>query len=249
MYYLNYESDSPYLNLALEEVLLEPYIKNSDAKLLFRSWYNQQKTVVIGRGEKINEQVHLSNTEKDSIPIIRRVSGGGTVLHGPDNLNLSFFLPFYHHHELKNLKSSYQVILSWVQSALRNSHQISSEINGSCDLVMNGKKISGTAQARKRHGLLHHMTLLLKADYEGMQKYLREPNKRPKYRNKRTHKDFVIGLKDAYPNFNLTYFLNELRAIIKAKETIALTPAQLSKARELCVKYRSQQWNHEGRFS
>jgi lipoate-protein ligase A len=250
MQYLSYSSPSPTLNLAMEEVLLEPMVKQANAPAIFRAWDNQKKCIVIGRGEKIDQQVHIDHTIKDIIPIYRRISGGGTVLHGPQNFNLSFFLPYSHDPALSNLKESYRIILSWVQEALNNSHKLKVTINGSCDLVIGNKKFSGTAQARKRHGLLHHMTILLKADYEGMQQYLTEPNKRPDYRENRTHRDFVIGLQDHLPEFNLEVFIDSLKSILKTQRDFELPSSLLEKAEELAKnKYSQEFWNRDGRLS
>ena len=249
MLHFAYSHSSPAFNLAMEEVLLEPMVKVPDSPALFRVWHNQQKCVVIGRGEKIDQRVHLTHAKTDQIPVFRRVSGGGTVLHGPDNINLSFFLPFSHHSSLSNLKDSYRYILSWVQQAIFQSHQIKIDINGSSDLVIENKKFSGTAQARKRHGLLHHMTLLLKADYAGMEKYLIEPDKRPEYRQRRVHQDFVIGLKDHTSDFNLESFLNALKNILGVHEAFSPSPELFDKVNQLAEKkYCLQQWNHEGKL-
>lgn len=247
MKFLDYESHSPYENIAIEELLLQPFIKTEPKEGLLRVW-NNPKCVVIGRGEKIDQQVHLDQTEKNQIPVIRRVSGGGTVLHGPNNLNLSFFLPFHIASELKNLKASYQLILSWVQKALFESHKIQIDVNGSCDLVLEDRKISGTAQARKRYGILHHMTLLLNADYEGMESYLQEPQKRPDYRSQRTHRDFVVGLRDLYPDFDTTKFIESLKDILDANNEEQLSEDFIQKTKTLALeKYQSKQWNHEGK--
>lgn len=249
MHYLSYSSSSPAYNLALEEVLLEPMIKKPKLTPIFRSWKNSKKCVVIGRGEKIEKQVQLEHVHQDQIPVLRRISGGGTVLHGPDNINLSFFLPYSHHESLTHLKRSYLLILSWVQKALTQSHQLNIEINGSCDLVINNKKFSGTAQARKRHGLLHHMTILVHADFKGMMRYLKEPEKQPEYRNKRKHEDFVTGLQDECTDFNSDLFIDHLRNILSADQSYSLTACEKELCDSLVEKYQNKEWNYEGRFS
>lgn len=250
MLYLEYSHPSPTHNLAMEELLLEPYIKNPNSPAICRVWSNEQKCIVIGRGEKIDQQVHLSNTEKHNVPVYRRISGGGTVLHGPHNINLSFFLPFSYHPSLINLKESYKTILSWVQKSLAESHQLDVAINGSCDLVLNNKKFSGTAQARKRHGILHHMTILLKADYKGMKNYLTEPSKRPDYREDRTHESFVIGLQDHLPSFDFTLFINSLKSHLSIQNVFELDEEFKQKVNQLAIdKYSQKTWNYEGKLA
>jgi len=248
MLYLAYEHDDPYVNLALEEILLGPMLKQEDAQPMLRVWTNKQPCVVIGRGEVYEQQVHIEAVAREQIPVIRRISGGGTVLHGPRNLNLSFFLPFNYHPQLKNLKDSYLLILSWVKDALLQSHGLDLQTRGSCDLVYNDRKISGTAQARKRFGLLHHMTLLLDVDYDNLNRYLKEPLKQPDYRQQRSHRDFVIGLHELIPEFKLKSFVEVLNQNL-ALENADMDLKDEEKAVQLAnSKYRTTHWNHEGKI-
>ena len=69
---------------------------------------------------------------------------------------------------------------------------------------MGDKKISGTAQARKRYGLLHHLTLLWDLDFKLCECLLKEPSKRPDYRAKRTHSDFLTTFKIENLSFSQT---------------------------------------------
>ena len=65
---------------------------------------------------------------------------------------------------------------------------------GISDLTLNGRKISGNAQQRKRRHFLHHGTLLCGMDLELVSRYLRSPEREPTYRGHRSHGDFVANL-------------------------------------------------------
>jgi lipoate-protein ligase A len=68
------------------------------------------------------------------------------------------------------------------------------------DYVLNGtKKMGGNAQAiTGRQGWLHHTSFLWDYKDINMERYLKLPEKRPEYRSNRTHKDFLVKLKDYY---------------------------------------------------
>jgi lipoate-protein ligase A len=235
-------------NLALEELLLRPFIKDAEAIPVVRMWDNPETCVVLGRAEKIQQQVNLEATEQLKIPVYRRVSGGGTVTHGKGNLNLSFFLPFSLHEELSNLKASYAMILNWVQMALHQSCGVSTTIDGTCDLCVGNRKISGTAQARKRHGLLHHLTILVDFDTSVIAKIQSEPEKQPEYRQHRAHDDFITTLHQEGYALDRKVFTKALAEVMGGLNEAPLNSSTLNEVKDLAQwKYRSCEWTHEGR--
>ena len=79
----------PAFGLALEEALLES-VKNGGDDIL-RLWVND-RSVIIGRSQSAKNEVDLDFLRSQSIPVLRRLSGGGTVYHYQGNLNMSLFL-------------------------------------------------------------------------------------------------------------------------------------------------------------
>jgi lipoate-protein ligase A len=75
------------------------------------------------------------------------------------------------------------------------------------DYVLNEtKKMGGNAQAiTGRQGWLHHTSFLWDYKDINMERYLKLPEKRPEYRSNRTHKDFLVKLKDYYGNKDHDY--------------------------------------------
>jgi lipoate---protein ligase len=243
---LDYSFENPAENLALEECLLKPMLKAARPRPLLRIWENTHDCIVLGRAEKAEHQIHLEQLKHKNIPVLRRTSGGGTVLHGAGNINLSFFLPYDYHDGLKNIRHSYEIILNWVTQALHTSCGVSTHMKGSSDLSIGDKKISGTAQARKRHGLLHHMTLLVDFDLSKIHSLLKEPEKRPDYRGERSHHQFVTTLKNE--GYTLTksmlweQFIHSLPA-----EPMCLPEEMIREAQCLAKqKYQQDSWNFDG---
>lgn len=235
-------------NLALEEVLLRPFL-STPAQPRFRLWHNPSPCIVIGRGEKPAERVHLERAREAGVPVWRRSSGGGTVVHGPGNLNLSFFIPYDLHPDLRNISASQKVVLNWVQEALDLCTGRRPELRGSGDLCLEGKKISGTAQARKKHGLLHHLTLLVDFDLAGISQLLLEPDKRPEYRGERKHGDFVTDLAQQGLLLDEQQLLDAFSKVLgEDSRLVDLDQECLDQAHALAqAKYRQASWNEDGR--
>jgi lipoate-protein ligase A len=137
----------------------------------------------------IADDVDVTACERDGVPLARRSSGGGTVLLGPGCLLYSLVLRFDRAAELRDIRKSYHWILARVVAALPGV-----SVTGPSDLAIGGRKVGGSAQQRKRDHLLHHGTLLFAFDLPLVTRYLCEPTRRPDYRGRRSHADFVTNL-------------------------------------------------------
>ncbi|EMY78045.1 biotin/lipoate A/B protein ligase family protein [Leptospira weilii serovar Ranarum str. ICFT] len=140
----------------------------------------------------------------DEFPsIVRRASGGGTVVHHPEeNLNFTFFISLDVKPELYKVKESYDYFLSLVVAALKRQ-TLDASFRGKSDLAILEKglekKISGNAQFRKRGAVVHHGTLILKPSLiERVSGLLKHPPEEPEYRKNRKHSDFVTSLPDDF---------------------------------------------------
>lgn len=235
-------------NIACEERLLAPMIKTVPEQALVRIWDNEEASIVLGRAEKAKEQVHLQRASELGVKVLRRTSGGGTVVHGPGNLNLSFFLPYHMDERLKSIHDSYQLIIGWVRKALLEAFNCETNMKGSSDISIGDLKISGTAQARKRHGLLHHLTLLVDFDTSNISELLQEPAKRPDYRGERVHRQFVTTLSKAGFQWDRQRFIEQLGiAMGDSWQETELNPNEHDDIEKLCLyKYRQDHWNLEG---
>jgi lipoate-protein ligase A len=112
------------------------------------------------------------------------------VLQGPGCLNFTLILDFAGRPEIRSVRASYEYLLTRICEGCR-ARGIEAHREGISDLAIAGVKVSGNAQRRRRRAMLHHGTLLYQPDYEGMARYLREPDDRPEYRGARDHRAFV----------------------------------------------------------
>lgn len=145
---------NPRLNLALEEYALRNFSPDTDY-LLF---YINEPSIIIGRNQNTLEEINLDYVKENNIHVVRRISGGGAVYHDLGNLNFSFIT----NHDIKSLHN-FKKFTAPVIKVLATMG-IEAELIGRNDILVDGKKISGTAQFSTGKRMISHGTLLLDTD-------------------------------------------------------------------------------------
>lgn len=192
MNFLDLTLDTPAANLALDEALLLEAEEGRAGEIL-RLWEWPRPAVVLGAGCRLARDVNETACVADGVPIVRRGSGGGTVLLGQGCLLFSLILAYERDEALREVRTSYQYILDCVRAALRDALP-NAALAGISDLACAGRKFSGNAQQRKRHYLLHHGTLLYRFDLAQVARYLHAPERQPDYRGGRSHDAFLMNV-------------------------------------------------------
>lgn len=182
---------SPVENLALDEALLDD-LEETEQEPILRLWESDRYFVVLGRSSP-HEDVHLDVCRQDGIPVLRRASGGGTVLQGPGCLCYALVLPTGLHAHLRDIRLTNTFILRRMAMALSPWEPAIAE-QGISDLTVKGRKIGGSAQKRKRNALLFHGTVLYGMRAGVIARYLNHPKQQPAYRGDRPHGDFLTTL-------------------------------------------------------
>lgn len=179
----------PCESVALDAALFEALEAGAGDETL-HIWESPRPAVVVGRFGNIEREVDGPACCADEVPVVRRISGGGAVVVGPGCLNYSLLLSLDGRPELRDVARSYDLILGWVAEALGVSGLCRA---GASDLVLDGRKIGGSAQRRGRRALLHHGTLLYAFDTAVLERYLKPPPRQPAYRANRPHTAFVTN--------------------------------------------------------
>jgi lipoate-protein ligase A len=188
---------SPIENLALDEALLDDLEENGHDPIL-RFWESDRHFVVLGRASSLTDDVHVSACRQDRIPVLRRASGGGTILQGSGCLSYAFVLPILLHPDLRDIRPTNRFILQRIAKALHR-WQPAIAFQGVSDLAIEGLKISGNAQQRKRKALLFHGTILYSMQADLIARYVKHPKRKPDYRGNRRHGAFLSTI-DASPH-------------------------------------------------
>lgn len=193
MKYLDLTLTTPAENLACDEALLD-FCEETGGPEILRIWEPSAYFVVVGYANKVDVEVNSGFCREKNIPILRRCSGGGTVVQGPGSLNYSLILNFTENHCLQTITGANQFIMGRHRDLLEMLLNSNVSIEGHTDLVIGGRKFSGNAQRRKKNFLLFHGTFLLNFKMELIEQLLRLPSKQPCYRERRSHLDFLMNL-------------------------------------------------------
>lgn len=151
--YLETGSQDPSYNLAVEEYVLTSRLEGGYLLL----WQNGS-TVVIGQNQNAEEEIDRAFVEAHGIRVVRRTTGGGAVYHDLGNLNYSFITDAGGAERLTMERFTVPVV-----NALRGLG-LRAEASGRNDILVEGKKVSGTAQRLYKNRILHHGTLLFDTD-------------------------------------------------------------------------------------
>ena len=186
--------ESPLDNILFDEVLLQQAAKEGAGESL-RLWESPVYFIVLGLAGKPEDDVHTKRCVTDKIPVLRRTSGGGTVIQGPGCLNFSLVLSKQKRPALNDLHQSYREILLPVVERLKQEG-VNTQFHPVSDLALEDglKKFSGNAQHRLKDFILHHGTLLYDFDLGFIEKYLAMPKNIPDYRMARPHHNFVTNI-------------------------------------------------------
>lgn len=195
MYLLNHTLPTPAYNLAFDEALLEAADQSQLPQRfeLLRIWELPHDCIVLGRSSRADVEVRLQQAARDGVPVLRRASGGATVIHGPGCLVYSVLLSYDNRPHLRQLDVMHTEVMGRLQRSLARWNS-SITMEGTCDLTLHGLKFSGNALQCKRNYALYHGTLLYKFDLAKISRYLLEPPRQPDYRQKRSHDAFVTNL-------------------------------------------------------
>lgn len=157
-------SVDPYYHIALEHYYLyeDKDIETSPILLIYRN----EECVVFGNFQNPWLECNINYCIQNGIKFVRRFSGGGCVYHDLGNINFCYIGP--KDSQSKNILSNY--ILNFLQSK-----NIFAHLGEKSDLLLEGKKISGSAFRETKNRTLHHCTLLYNANLEKLHFSLSSP--------------------------------------------------------------------------
>ncbi len=190
---LNTTYTNPAENLACDELLLNRAEEGEEGEVI-RFWESQSYFVVLGYSRSAEEDVNLTRCELEGVQVLRRASGGGTVLQGPGCLNYALILKIRPDTPLVSITGTTRYVLERNARALTPFLDSAAEPMGESDLTIRGRKFSGNAQRRLSRFLLFHGTILSRFDIERTTRLLHMPAKQPAYRNRRDHLNFLVNL-------------------------------------------------------
>jgi len=231
------DSDDPFLNLALEE----NFLKNSTDDFIILGINGP--SVIIGKHQSPHREVNTRYLYNNQIPVIRRITGGGTVYHDNGNINFSF---------IRQSESGKQVNFRLYTTPVIDflaSYGVDAKFEGKNDLKTDGFKISGNAEHVFRNRVLHHGTLLFNTSLDVLRETLRNNKSCYETRAVDSNPSHVMNLSSVLKEFSTA---DDLRLAMKdffleyfpGSEMYSLTHAELREAELLAEKkYKTWEWN------
>ncbi|WP_430811411.1 MULTISPECIES: lipoate--protein ligase [unclassified Carboxylicivirga] len=229
---------NPAYNLATEEYLL----RHTQEDVFFL--YTNEPSIIVGKHQNTLGEINYDFIQRKNLPVYRRLSGGGTVYHDPYNLNFCF-IKTGEKGQLVNFARYSEPILM----ALRELG-IEATFGKRHDIQIDGKKISGNASHVYKNRVMHHGTLLFKADLNTLNEALKTNPLSIKDKAVKSVRSEVTNIYDHlqskidYPSFT-QYIFNYLLAYYKTSSKLELNKdaeAQIKAYTE--TKYTTWEWNY-----
>lgn len=226
---------SPAENLAADEALLD-WAEADESLEVLRFWESTTPFVVVGYGNSVQRETNVDACARLGIPILRRCSGGGTVVQGPGCLNYAVILQSATAPELESITGTNCYVMRKQRAALESVLETEVSIRGATDLTLGDLKISGNAQRRKRRAILFHGAILLNFDLALISATLQQPSREPDYRGGRPHSDFLTNV-----GISADVVKRSIASVWRAHEVLVDIPT--SYLTPLVEKHSDPAWN------
>ncbi len=153
---------NPFFNIETDKRLL--HLVGQGAVVESVRFYKNYDSVILGRYQCEELEVNKEYCRLHGIPILKRISGGGAVFHDFGNLNFALYI------KEQNMPSKYIIeSMKTFSGAIADSLTelgVPAAVGIHGEIIVDGRKVSGCAAAKKFGGFLYHATLLLNADKE-----------------------------------------------------------------------------------
>ncbi len=175
--------------MALDEEIFRQYLE--DGVGVFRLYQWQGPSFTYGFSQNPEGQIDLPRCASDGVQIAKRITGGGILFHY-DEITYSFVCSKTDVGEPQGVFVSYRDICAFLMQFYQSlglnpvfalqaesfknrcaPHQLCSASNEKYDIVVDGKKIGGNAQKRKRQVIFQHGSIPCRIDWSFVRRYIK----------------------------------------------------------------------------
>ncbi|MDX8364266.1 biotin/lipoate A/B protein ligase family protein [Cytobacillus sp. IB215665] len=261
---------SPAFNMALDEALLEWHSQGKiPPTIRFYGW--SPPTLSIGYFQKIEREIDLNAVKKHGLGFVRRPTGGRGVLHD-NELTYSVIVSEKYPNMPHSVTEAYRVISEGLlegfkklgldayfaipkseeeRSSLKNPRSsVCFDAPSWYELVVEGRKVAGSAQTRQKGVILQHGSILLDLDEDVLFSLFKYPNERVKERLQRQFKNKAVAINELREE---EVTIGEAKSAFKAGfakglnidlEPYELTQDELAYVNDIATKrYENDEWN------
>lgn len=266
--FINTGSHNPYYNMAMDEALLN-FVSRGEIDPVIRFYTWDPATLSVGYFQRLTKEIDIEKVKEKGFGLVRRQTGGRGVLHDKE-LTYSVIVPESHPDMPSTVTEAYRVISEGLLEGFKilgfdayfaiprskeEREKLKQPRSAVCfdapswyELVVEGRKIAGSAQTRQKGVILQHGSLLQDVDIDELFDMFIFKNDRLKDKMKKAFVDKAVAIND----------ISDRRITIEEMEKafeegfkkgldidfkpLILTDAQLAEVKELEEKYRSDEW-------
>lgn len=266
--FINTGSKNPYYNMAMDEALLN-FVSRGEIDPVIRFYTWNPATLSIGYFQRLQKEIDIDKVKEKGYGLVRRQTGGRGVLHDKE-LTYSLIVPESHPNMPSTVTEAYKIISQGLLEGFKNlgfetyfaiprskeeRDKLKQPRSSVCfdapswyELVVEGRKIAGSAQTRQKGVILQHGSILQDIDIDDLFDMFKFKNERLKAKMKENFVQKAVAINDI-SNQHIT--LNEMENAFEAGfkkglnidfKPLELTEKQLEEVQELEDKYRSEAW-------
>lgn len=266
--FINTGSQDPYYNMAMDEALLN-FVSRGEIDPVIRFYTWNPATLSIGYFQRLQKEIDIEKVNEKGFGLVRRQTGGRGVLHDKE-LTYSVIVPESHPNMPSTITEAYRVISQGLLEGFKNlgfetyfavprskeeREKLKQPRSSVCfdapswyELVVEGRKIAGSAQTRQKGVILQHGSILQDIDIDELFDMFIFKNDRLKAKMKEAFVEKAVAINDI-SDTHIT--LSEMeKAFEKGFKTglniefkpLELSEQQLAEVKELEEKYRSDDW-------
>ncbi|MCO0860734.1 biotin/lipoate A/B protein ligase family protein [Staphylococcus pasteuri] len=268
--FINTGSKDPYYNMAMDEALLN-FVSRGEIDPVIRFYTWNPATLSMGYFQRLKKEIDIEKVKEKGYGLVRRQTGGRGVLHDKE-LTYSVIVPESHPKMPTTVTEAYRVISQGLLEGFKNlgfetyfavprskeeREKLKQPRSSVCfdapswyELVVEGRKIAGSAQTRQKGVILQHGSILQDIDVDELFDLFIFKHDRLKNKMKEAFVDKAVAINDISEK-HIT--LNEMEDAFKEgfKEglqiefkPLTLTDEQMNKVKELEEKFRSDEWTY-----
>ncbi|HDH6886061.1 TPA: lipoate--protein ligase family protein [Staphylococcus aureus] len=266
--FINTGSKDPYYNMAMDEALLN-FVSRGEIDPVIRFYTWNPATLSIGYFQRLQKEIDIDKVKEKGFGLVRRQTGGRGVLHDKE-LTYSVIVPESHPNMPSTVTEAYRVISQGLLEGFKNlgfdtyfavpktpeeRQKLKKPRSSVCfdapswyELVVEGRKIAGSAQTRQKGVILQHGSILQDIDIDELFDMFIYKNERLKLKMKEAFVEKAVAINDISDEHITISQMEEAfekgfkKGLNIELKPLELTEAQLAEVEELTEKYRSDEW-------
>ncbi|AKS67044.1 octanoyltransferase [Staphylococcus schleiferi] len=265
-HFINTGSHDPYYNMALDEALLN-FVSRGEIDPVIRFYTWNPPTLSIGYFQRLSKEIDIDKVKEKGYGLVRRQTGGRGVLHDKE-LTYSVIVPESHPDMPKTVTEAYRVISEGLLEGFKSlgfdayfavprskeeREKLKQPRSSVCfdapswyELVVEGKKIAGSAQTRQKGVILQHGSILQDVDIDDLFDMFIFKNDRLKAKMKEAFVEKAVAINDlsdshvSLTKMEVAFKEGFKKALDLEYQPLELTEAQQEEVKVLEEKYRSE---------